>query len=176
MSAGVMTNRWGWQPTAWMQDGLPTWRWRAAPAGLVTRRQMRELGRAPGGAEPAAPPTTSPTSPPPSSALSPTTAAARANTTAPPVGRWTPSGRPLAATTFDLTGRDRAILRAVATGTAEFVAGTEPDLVLDGRFCCDQPAAHRLAHAGLIAPARAVRTGHRVAAVLTAAGTTAVAS
>jgi hypothetical protein len=50
--AGVMTERWGWQPTAWMQDGLPTWRWRTAPGGLLTRRQMREHGLAPGGAEP----------------------------------------------------------------------------------------------------------------------------
>lgn len=47
-----MTQRWGWQPTAWLQDGLPTWRWRGAPAGLVTRRQMRELDLAPGGADP----------------------------------------------------------------------------------------------------------------------------
>lgn len=53
-AGGVMTQRWGWQPTAWVQDGLPTWRWRAAPDGLVTRRQMRERGLAPGGAEPVA--------------------------------------------------------------------------------------------------------------------------
>jgi hypothetical protein len=49
-----MTNRWGWQPTAWLQNGLPTWRWRSAPTGLVTRRQMRDLGLAPGGAQPVA--------------------------------------------------------------------------------------------------------------------------
>jgi hypothetical protein len=49
---GVMTELWGWQPTAWMQDGLPTWRWRGAPAGLLTRRQMRAQGLAPGGAQP----------------------------------------------------------------------------------------------------------------------------
>ena len=53
-TGGVMTGRWGWQPTAWMQEGLPTWRWRGAPGGLVTRRQMRELGLAPGGADPVA--------------------------------------------------------------------------------------------------------------------------
>ncbi|OLM27901.1 hypothetical protein Ae717Ps2_7119 [Pseudonocardia sp. Ae717_Ps2] len=52
--AGVMTERWGWQPTAWLQDGLPTWRWRAAPAGLMTRRQMRAAGLAPCGAAPVA--------------------------------------------------------------------------------------------------------------------------
>lgn len=51
---GVMTERWGWQPTAWIQDGLPTWRWRAAPAGLLTRRQMRAAGRRPGGTDPIA--------------------------------------------------------------------------------------------------------------------------
>jgi hypothetical protein len=49
-----MTDRWGWQPTARMRDGLPTWSWRAAPAGLVTRRQMRAQGLAPGGAQPVA--------------------------------------------------------------------------------------------------------------------------
>jgi hypothetical protein len=52
MAAGVMTQRWGWQPTAWMQAGLPAWSWRGAPAGLVTRRQMRAAGLAPGGAAP----------------------------------------------------------------------------------------------------------------------------
>jgi hypothetical protein len=48
----VMTERWGWQPTAWEQNGLPTWRWRSAPTGLLTRRQMRTARLAPGGADP----------------------------------------------------------------------------------------------------------------------------
>ena len=39
-------------------------------------------------------------------------------------------------TTSTLSGRDRAILRAVAAGGAELVLGTEPDLFLDGRCCC----------------------------------------
>ena len=69
-----------------------------------------------------------------------------------------------------LTGRDRAILRAVAAGTAELVCGSEPDLFLEGRCCCDQVAAHRLAHAGLIVAAVPARVGQRVAAVLTVAG------
>jgi hypothetical protein len=69
-----------------------------------------------------------------------------------------------------LSGRDRAILRAVAAGGAELSWGAEPDLLLDGRYCCDQPAAHRLAHAGLIAPATVCPAGQRVAAVVTAAG------
>lgn len=51
---GVMTARWGWQPLAWEQNGLPTWRWEKAPCGLLTRRQMRAAGLAPAGAEPVA--------------------------------------------------------------------------------------------------------------------------
>jgi len=53
-TAGVYTERWGWQPAAWVENGLPTWAWRCAPKGLVTRRQMREAGLAPGGAWPVA--------------------------------------------------------------------------------------------------------------------------
>ena len=80
------------------------------------------------------------------------------------------------AMTSTLTRRDRAILKAVADGRAELVHGAEPDLLLDGRCCCDQVAAHRLARAGLIAPAEPVsgdpaRVGQRVPARLTAAGT-----
>ena len=73
-------------------------------------------------------------------------------------------------TTSTLSGRDRAILRAVATGGAELAWGAEPDLLLDGRYCCDQPAAHRLARAGLIAPSEACAAGQRVAATVTEAG------
>ena len=54
MAVGLLTERWGWQPTAWIADGLPTWRWRAAPRGLLTRRQMRAEGLAPGGRAPVA--------------------------------------------------------------------------------------------------------------------------
>ena len=50
-----------------------------------------------------------------------------------------------------LTCRDRAILRAVAAGTAELSGGMHPDLFLEGRCCCDQLAAHRLVESGLIA-------------------------
>jgi len=74
------------------------------------------------------------------------------------------------ATTTQLTGRDRAILRAVAGGGAELAWGAEPDLLLDGRYCCDQSAAHRLARAGLIAPVAVCATGQRVAARVTEAG------
>jgi len=56
-------------------------------------------------------------------------------------------------TTSTLSGRDRAILRAVAAGGAQLQLGTEPDLFLDGRSCCDQTAAHHPVHAGLLARA-----------------------
>ena len=69
-----------------------------------------------------------------------------------------------------LTHRDRAILRAVASGTAELLGGSEPDLLVDGRCCCDQMAARRLAHAGLIAGATPAALGQRVPARLTPAG------
>ena len=49
---GVYTERWGWQPHAWCENGLPTFAWRTAPGGLLTRRQMREAGFAPGSAYP----------------------------------------------------------------------------------------------------------------------------
>lgn len=69
-----------------------------------------------------------------------------------------------------LTHRDRAILRAVAAGTAELLGGSQPDLLVDGRCCCDQVAARRLAHAGLIAAVAPAGVGQRVPARLTAAG------
>jgi hypothetical protein len=73
-------------------------------------------------------------------------------------------------TTSTLSGRDRAILRAVEAGGAELALGTEPDLFLDGRCCCDQQAAHQLVRAGLIAAATLGLVGQRVAAALTPAG------
>ena len=72
--------------------------------------------------------------------------------------------------TGNLTHRDRAILRAVAGGTAELMGSTQPDLFVDGRCCSDQLAARRLAHAGLIAGARPATLGQRVPARLTEAG------
>ena len=73
-------------------------------------------------------------------------------------------------TTSTLSGRDRAILRAVAAGGAELALGAEPDLFLDGRCCCDQSAAHHLVRAGLIAAATLGLIGQRVAADLTPTG------
>jgi len=69
-----------------------------------------------------------------------------------------------------LSHRDRAILRAVAGGTAELLVSVEPDLFVDGLCCSDQVAAHRLAHAGLIAPTAPAAAGQRVLARLTPAG------
>jgi hypothetical protein len=69
-----------------------------------------------------------------------------------------------------LSRRDRAILRAVAAGGAELAIGAESDPFFDGRCCCDQSAAHRLVHTGLIAAAALGLVGHRVAAALTPAG------
>lgn len=71
--------------------------------------------------------------------------------------------------THRLSHRDHAILRAVAAGTAQLSGGCEPDLFLDGRCCSDQLAAHRLVHAGLIAPSRTGAHHQRVPAVLTPA-------
>ena len=73
-------------------------------------------------------------------------------------------------TTSTLSGRDRAILRAVSAGAAEMALGSEPDLFIDGRCCCDQSAAHHLVRAGLIAATTLGLVGQRVAAALTPAG------
>jgi hypothetical protein len=75
------------------------------------------------------------------------------------------------ATPFEeLTNRDRAIPHAVGSGTAELICSAQPDLFVDGRFCCDQRAVRCLARAGLIGPAVFGAIGQRVPAVLTAAG------
>jgi hypothetical protein len=76
----------------------------------------------------------------------------------------------------NLTHREEAILRAVAAGGAELIWGVEPDLLLNGRSCCHQIAVHRLARAGLIAPAGVGGTGQRVPARLTPAGAAHLAS
>jgi hypothetical protein len=67
-------------------------------------------------------------------------------------------------TTSTLSGRERAILRAVEAG------GAAPDLLLGGRYCCDQSAAHHLVGMGLIAATTLGVVGRRVAAALTPAG------
>jgi hypothetical protein len=73
-------------------------------------------------------------------------------------------------TTSTLSGRDRAILRAVAAGGAQLQLGTGPDLFFDGRSCADQYAAHNLVRVGFIAAATLGLVGQRVSAALTPAG------
>lgn len=51
-----------------------------------------------------------------------------------------------------ITGRDRALLRAVAAGRCQLGAGCEPVLLVDGLVCADFTAGHRLVAAGLIHP------------------------
>jgi hypothetical protein len=76
----------------------------------------------------------------------------------------------VSAGSLSLSRRDRAILRAVAGGTAELLGGSQPDLLVGGRCCCDQSAARRLARAGLIAGTAPATLGQRVPARLTPAG------
>lgn len=70
----------------------------------------------------------------------------------------------------ELNHRERATLRAVATGRAQLTHSREPDLFIDGLAVCDQTCARRLANLGLIAAARDGQPGERVPAVLTKAG------
>ncbi|HVW43071.1 MAG TPA: hypothetical protein VHC18_17150 [Amycolatopsis sp.] len=42
------------------------------------------------------------------------------------------------------------MLRAVAEGRAVMSGSSEPDLFIDGVPCCDQMAAHTLAHRGYL--------------------------
>ncbi|HVL85490.1 MAG TPA: hypothetical protein VM367_14555 [Pseudonocardia sp.] len=55
-------------------------------------------------------------------------------------------------TMMELTGRDRALLRAVGSGRCSLLGGCEPLLLIDGLACADSGAARRLVRAGLIAP------------------------
>jgi hypothetical protein len=69
-------------------------------------------------------------------------------------------------TSFPLSHRDRAILRAVAAGRCQISGGACAALTVDGLSCCDQFIGSRLARAGLIAapgprpePARLTESG-----------------
>ena len=77
---------------------------------------------------------------------------------------------------MELSGRARAMLRAVAAGRAEVTGGLEPDLYVDGLPCCDQMATHDLVHAGLVRPIEPTRFGQRVSAELTEDGRAALAA
>lgn len=74
-----------------------------------------------------------------------------------------------------LTERDRALLRAVAAGRCDIVPTGVPDLRVDGRWFCDQPRAHALLAAGLLARATTGDRGTPAAALLTHAGRAALA-
>ncbi len=67
-----------------------------------------------------------------------------------------------------LSGRERALLRAVSAGRGEFRGGCVPVLLIDGLACADFAAAHRLLDAGLLAEPDA--TVPLAPAALTAAG------
>ena len=67
-----------------------------------------------------------------------------------------------------LSGRDAALLRAVAGGRCELEQGPMPILYVDGRMFCDTAAAQRLVLAGLVAAPE--RERRRVPARLTDAG------
>lgn len=49
-----------------------------------------------------------------------------------------------------LSGRDRAVLRAVAAGRGQLGAGCEPVLLVDGLVCADFSTGSRLVAAGLL--------------------------
>jgi hypothetical protein len=71
--------------------------------------------------------------------------------------------------TLTLSRRDRALLAAVADGRCELVPTGVPDLRVDGRWFCDQPRAHVLVAAGLLARG-AMGKDARALARLTEAG------
>jgi len=54
--------------------------------------------------------------------------------------------------TFIASGRDRALLRAVAAGRCQLGTGCEPLLLVDGLICAEPAAGYRLVAAGLLAP------------------------
>lgn len=46
---GAVVDGVGWVDSAWWESGLPNCFWNGAPAGLATRRQLRQRGLAAGG-------------------------------------------------------------------------------------------------------------------------------
>lgn len=78
--------------------------------------------------------------------------------------------------TRELSGRARAMLRAVRDGRGELSGGREPDLYVDGLPCCDQSATHDLVHAGLLRPCGPAALDQRVGAELTDEGKAALGS
>jgi hypothetical protein len=60
---------------------------------------------------------------------------------------------PAAALSIPLSGRDLAVLRAVAAGRCQMSGARGGSLTVDGLRCCDQFVGPRLTSAGLIAAA-----------------------
>jgi hypothetical protein len=91
-----------------------------------------------------------------------------------PQPRGTPheevAAMPNTVTSFPLSARARAILRAVAEGRTEMSDSCEPDMFVDGLACCDQTLAHSLIHAGLVHPAHASQRPGRRPVALTRRG------
>jgi len=69
-----------------------------------------------------------------------------------------------------LCHRDYAVLAAVEAGRCDLLCGSEPDLIIDDRWFCDQVRVHELVAAGLLTPAIRGIPGRRVPAILTGAG------
>lgn len=74
--------------------------------------------------------------------------------------------------TEQLTGRDRALLRAVDAGRCDLVGGAAPEIRVDGRWYCDQLRAHDLLVAGFLT---AIKATGRGPAALTTTGRRALA-
>jgi hypothetical protein len=66
--------------------------------------------------------------------------------------------------------RDYAVLAAVEAGRCDLLCGSEPDLIIDDKWFCDQVRVHDLIAAGLLTPTIRGIPGRRVPAILTDAG------
>jgi hypothetical protein len=71
---------------------------------------------------------------------------------------------------LSLSRREFAMLEAIAAGRGEITGSSEPDLFIDGLACCDQSAAHHLAHENLVHATSPAEAGQRVPAELTTLG------
>ncbi len=70
-----------------------------------------------------------------------------------------------------LSRRDRALLHAIADGRCDLIiTAVVPGLRVDGRWFCDQPRAHALLAAGLVARASTEPGNTPTPALLTATG------
>ncbi|SMD26475.1 hypothetical protein [Kibdelosporangium aridum] len=71
---------------------------------------------------------------------------------------------------LSVSRRELAMLHAIAAGRGEITGSCEPDLFIDGLACCDQSAAHHLAHTGLVHATRPARVEQRVPVELATPG------